>query len=229
MKISRRCWIVLIAFLLGLVPLSLISTDSVFAQTEEAEGLIPDLENEYDLGFEQSDLGNVAQTAKSEYAEGHRTLALARKLRRRIAETEDGDKKAKLEKKLGETYQSAANSFTEAIGFAPKMTEAYAGLGETLREWGELEKSLEVYAAAVRRFPDDLENFEGWAMTLMELNMLGNATSAYTSYVDTNPDRAAILMEVMEDWLKRKQADPGELSPSDLERLSGWIQQQETG
>ncbi len=229
MKPSRQRFAAPTALLLSCVSLIAISTGALPAQSEETDPAVPDLINEWDLGFEQSDLGNVAQTAKGEYAEGNRTLAQARKLRRRIAETEDADKKAKLEKKLGETYQSAANSFTEAIGFAPKMTEAYAGLGETLREWGELDKSLEVYAAAVRRFPDDLENFEGWAMTLMELNMLGNATSAYTSYVGTNPDRAAILMEVMEDWLKRKQADPGELNPSDLERLSGWIQQQGTG
>ena len=157
------------------------------------------------------------------------SLAQARKIRQRLSETEDSGKKAKLEAKLQETYQSAATSFTDAIGFAPKMAEAYAGLGETLRDWGQLEKSLEVYAAAVRRFPDDLETFEGWAMTLMELNMLGNATSTYTSYVESNPDRAAILMEVMQDWLKRKQADPGDLNPADVDRLAAWIQQQGVG
>ena len=228
MKLSSRCWIVLLAFLLGLVPLTLISTDSVLAQTEEQE-LIPELENEWDTGFERSDSGNVAQTARTEYAEGSRNLTQARKLRKRIAETDDPEKRAKLEEKMEATYGSAAKSFTEAIGFAPKMSEAYAGLGETLRDWGRLDQSLEVYAAAVRRFPDDLENFEGWAETLMELNMLGNATSAYTSYVDSNPDRAAILLEVMEDWLKRRRADPGELRPEDVERLAGWLQQQGAG
>jgi tetratricopeptide (TPR) repeat protein len=228
MKLSRRSWLIPLFLLLGLVPLALISSDSALAQSEETE-LIPELENEWDTGFERSDLGNVAQTAKVEYAEGHRTLAQARKIRGRIAETADPDKKAKLEAKLQETYQSAAKSFTDAIGYAPKMSEAYAGLGETLREWGQLEQSLEVYAAAVRRFPDDLENFEGWAMTLMELNMLGNATSSYTSYVEANPDRAAILMEVMQDWLKRKQADPGDLNPADVDRLAAWIQQQDAG
>jgi tetratricopeptide (TPR) repeat protein len=205
-----------------------MTSDSALAQSE-ATDLIPELDNEWDTGFERSDLGNVAQTAKVEYAEGNRTLAQARKIRKRIAETEDPDKKAKLEAKLQETYQSAAKSFTDAIGYAPKMSEAYSGLGETLREWGQLEQSLQVYASAVRRFPQDLENFEGWAMTLMELNMLGNATSTYTSYVEANPDRAAIMMEVMEDWLKRRQADPGDLNPADVDRLAAWIQQQNEG
>ena len=228
MKLSRRGWLIPLVVLLGLGPLTLMASDSALAQSEETE-LIPELANEWDTGFERSDLGNVAQTAKIEYAEGNRTLAQARKIRSRITETEDPEKKAKLEAKLQETYQSAAKSFTDAIGFAPKMSEAYAGLGETLREWGQLEQSLEVYAAAVRRFPEDLENFEGWAMTLMELNMLGNATSTYTSYVEANPDRAAIMMEVMEDWLKRKQADPGNLNPADVDRLAAWIQQQNAG
>ena len=48
-------------------------------------------------------------------------------------------------------------------------------------------------------------------------------------HVESNPDRAAILMEVMQDWLKRKQADPGDLSPADVERLAAWIQQQGVG
>ena len=228
MKRSRRDWLIPLVLLLALVALTPMTSDSALAQSEETE-LIPELANEWDTGFERSDLGNVAQTAKIEYAEGNRALAQARKIRGRIAETEDPDKKSKLEAKLQETFQSAAKSFTDAIGYAPKMSEAYAGLGETLREWGQLEQSLEVYAAAVRRFPEDLENFEGWAMTLMELNMLGNATSTYTNYVEANPDRAAIMMEVMEDWLKRKQVDPGDLNPADVDRLAAWIQQQNAG
>jgi len=228
MNTPGRCWMVLTAFLFAFVPLAVITTGSLAAQSEE-EGPEFELINEWDLGFERSDLGNVAQTARVEYAEGNRNLAQARKLRGRIAETQDADKRAKLEEKLEETFQSAAKSFADAIGYAPKMAEAYAGLGETLREWGRLDQSLEVCAAAVRRFPDDLENFEGWAMTLMELNLLGNATSAYSNYVDSNPDRAAILMEVMQDWLQRKQADPGDLNPADVDRLAAWVQQQEAG
>jgi len=207
-----------------LTVLAMTPVEPLVAQVLEFEP--PDTEAEFD---EQSDLGNVAQTARMEYAEGNRHLAQARKLQRRIAETDDSDKRAKLEEKLEETYQGAVQSFTDAIGYAPKMSEAYAGLGEALRDWGQLEQSLEVLATAVRRFPEDLENFEGWATTLMELNLLGNATSAYTNYVDANPDRAAILMEVMQDWLNRKQADPGDLNPADVERMAAWIQQQEAG
>lgn len=229
MKLSSRCGYSLVICAAVLTVLLTTSTEPLVAQIEVAQVLEfepPDTETD---GFEQSDLGNVAQAARGEYAEGNRHLAQARKLQRRIAETDDSDKRAKLEEKLEESYQGAVQSFTDAIGYAPKMSEAYAGLGEALRDVGQLEQSLEVLAAAVRRFPEDLENFEGWATTLMELNLLGNATSAYTNYVDANPDRAAILMEVMQDWLNRKQADPGDLNPADVERMAAWIQQQEAG
>jgi len=226
MKLGRSCRTLLSAPFLVSVPLLMISTGSVFAQTDETGATEFELINEYDLGFDQSDLGNVAQAAGMEYAEGNRSLAQAKKLRRRIAETDDPGKRAKLEAKLDETYASAVQSFTEAIGYAPKMAEAFAGLGEAYREWGQLEKSLEIHAAAVRRFPDDLENFEGWTLTLLDSNMLGNAVNSYTQYVDTNPDRATILMEAMKDWLRQRQEDPGELDPADVQRLADWIQQQ---
>ena len=100
MKLSRRRWIVLLAILLGLVPLTLISTDSALAQTEEQD-LIPELENEWDTGFERSDSGNVAQTARTEYAEGSRNLSQARKLRIRIAETDDPEKRGQARREDG--------------------------------------------------------------------------------------------------------------------------------
>ena len=213
-----------VALFPGLAPVRAQETTEMGFEPPDTGFEPPDTETD---GFDRSDLGNVAQTARMNYAEGNRKLSQARKLRRKIAETEEASNRAKLEGKREETLQSAVQFFTEAIGYAPKMTEAYAGLGETLREWGKLDQSLEVYAAAVRRFPDDLETFEGWAITLMELNLLGNATTAYTSYVEANPDRAAILMEVMKDWLQRKQVDPGDLSAADVQRLADWIEQQE--
>ncbi len=226
MKLASNCCTLLPAPLLVTLALLMISTGSAFAQTEETGAVELELINEYDLGFDQSDLGNVAQAAGIEYAAGNRSLAQAKKIRRRIAETDDPGKRAKLEAQLDETYASAVQSFTDAIGYAPKMAEAFAGLGEAYRDWGQLEKSLEIHAAAVRRFPDDLENFEGWALTLLDSNMLGNAVNSYTQYVATNPDRATILMEAMKDWLRQRQEDPGELDPADVQRLADWIQQQ---
>lgn len=213
-----------VALFPGLAPVRAQETTEMGFEPPDTGFEPPDTESDVP---DRSDLGNVAQAARGKYAEGNRNLTQAKKLQRKIGEADEADKKAKLTEKRDATFQTAVQCFTDAIGYSPKMAEAYAGLGETLREWGKLDQSLEVYAAAVRRFPEDLETFEGWAMTLMELNLLGNATTAYTSYVEANPDRAAILMEVMKDWLQRKQVDPGDLSAADVQRLADWIEQQE--
>jgi hypothetical protein len=44
---------------------------------------------------------------------------------------------------------------------------------------------------------------------------------------ESNERRAAILMGVIKAWLTAKQADPGEMDPADVERMAGWIAQQE--
>ncbi len=225
MKAPGRCWMVLTAFLFAFVPLAVVTTGSLAAQTEE-EGPEFELINEWDLGFERSDLGNVAQTARAEYAEGNRNLAQARKLRGRIDETQDADKRAKLEEKLEETFQSAAGSFADAIGYAPKMAEAYAGLGETLREWGKLDKSLEVCAAAVRRFPDDLENFEGWAMTLMELNMLGQRHECLQQLRRFQPGQGRDTDGSDAGLVAAKAGRPWGPKSDGCRQIGRWIQQQ---
>jgi tetratricopeptide (TPR) repeat protein len=179
--------------------------------------------------FDQSDLGNVAQTANMHYHSGTRQLTRAEKLEAKAAETEPGEKREKAEAKVQKAYESAIEEFKEAIGYSPDMMKAYAGLGTALRRLGRNEEALQVHSAALARSPQDLDNFEGWADSLMALNMLGDATTAYSSLVQSQPERAAILMQAMKEWLTEKQTDPGDLDPADVNRLAGWIEQNEGG
>lgn len=50
--------------------------------------------------------------------------------------------------------------------------------------------------------------------------MLGDATTAYSSLVQSQPERTAILMQAKKEWLTEKQADPGDLDPADVDRLA---------
>ena len=183
----------------------------------------------YDTLFDQSDLGNVAQTANVHYHTGARQLKRAEKLEAKVGESEPGEKRDKAEAKVQQAYEEAIEEFKQAIGFAPDMMEAYAGLGTALRRTGMSEDALKVHGAALGKSPQNLENFEGWAKSLMALNMLGDATSAYGTLVQSSPDQAAILMQEMKNWLVEKQADPGDLNPTDVDRLAGWIEQNERG
>ena len=162
-------------------------------------------------------------------AEGKRSLKQALKTESKIAATTEADKRTKLEERRVELYEQAVAAFTEALGYNKELVEAYAGLGDALHGLGRLEEALQVYAMALRQFPDDLDSFRGWAHTLLALDLLGNATSAYSQYAESNPARAEILMSEMKGWLTEKRTDPGELDPADVEKLAAWIEQQGTG
>lgn len=216
---------------LSLIFLALIAT-VVTGQEVEDGRTAPDAEpSSYDTLFDQSDLGNVAQTANLHYHSGVRQLKRAEKLKVKAAETGPGEKRDKAEAKVQKAYEAAIQEFQEAIGYEPEMMQAYAGLGTALRAIGMNEDALKVHSSALSKSPDDLENFEGWAESLLALNMLGDATTAYSSLVQSRPERAAILMQAMKNWLAEKQIDPGDLDPADVDRLASWIEQndRETG
>lgn len=176
---------------------------------------------------ERSDLGNVAQTAQMLYHEGVRDLERAESLEAKAASADDEGKRKKLAKQTRAARESAVEQFRQAISYDADLAKAYSGLAEAHRQLGEPEKALEVDAAAVRKWPEDLEVFQGWAESLLALDLLANATQAYTTYRESAPERAEILMAEMKKWLAAKRADPGDLQPADVERLADWIAMQE--
>jgi tetratricopeptide (TPR) repeat protein len=177
--------------------------------------------------FEQSDLGNVTQAALLAYGSGDRELQSAGKLARRATETSDPEKRESILEKRTTALQRAVEHFQEAIGYNPQLLDAYTGLGTALREQGQYGESLQIHARALQADDTREEDFRGWAESLLGLDMLGDATVTYTSLLSSRPERAAILMEVMNEWLAAKQADPGDLDPADVQRLADWIAQQE--
>lgn len=218
---SRPSHPLLLAALL-LVPATLT------AQSEEREA--PNREPSADETlFEQSDLGNVAQAARFSWAAGDRELQAARKLERRADEAPDETKRDELLAKRTTALERAVGHFEEAIGYNPRLLDAYTGLGTALRGLDRHADALRVHARALELDDGREEDFRGWAEALLGLDMLGDATTAYGQLVATRPDRAAILMDEMKAWLAEKRQDPGELRPEDVQRLADWIAAQEAG
>lgn len=220
-----------LTLLAGFLWLLCSSASAIRAQQPLPQGEIAPNEeaSSYDTLMDRSDLGNVAQTARMQLDTGLRELSQAQKLEKKAAETTDPEKREKAENKVIKAAERADQAFREALGFNANLTAAYAGLGAALRLQGKPEEALQVYALALRRSPDDLENFQGWSETLLELDMLGNATSAYTKYSQSSPERAKIMMAEIKKWLAEKQARPGELDPQDVQRLASWVEQQSQG
>ena len=172
--------------------------------------------------MDRSDLGNVAQSARFQFAEGNRDLKRAAKLEKKLASA-DADKRAELEAKITETYESAIGKFTEAVRTAPKMIEAYAALGEAYGKVGKHQHRLQVHSAALRVEPGDEANFRGWAGALLELDMLGDATRAWDHFHANDPAKADILLTEMSGWLERRRAEPGDMAAEDIQRMADWL------
>lgn len=179
--------------------------------------------------FEQSDLGNVAQAAHFAYSAGERELKTAAKLERRAAEAPDDEKRQDLLEKRTRALERAVEQFQEAVGYSPDLLDAYTGLGTALRQLGRHQDALRIHARALQADAERDADFRGWAESLLGLAMLGDATVTYTELAATDPERAAVLMDVMKAWLAEKQRDPGDLEPADVQRLADWIAQQEAG
>lgn len=178
--------------------------------------------------FDQTSTGNVAQAAMMALASGERDLKRAAKLEEKLAEL-DGEKAAKQREKIAAAYESAAASFLEAIRSNQDLVEAYLGLGAAYGAQGKHQEALQVLNRGLWLAPGHDEMFTAWTATVMELNLLGDATRAYTQYIGADPERAGEVMGALKGWLAEHKANPGEISPEDVARLEAWIAQQESG
>ncbi len=178
-----------------------------------------------DTLFDQTDLGNVVQIANQHYHAGVRLLKRGDRLQEKAAR--DAGQAAPADERARAAWEAAAGEFGEAIGYQPDLMPAYAALGEAYRRLGRPGEALQVHARALARHPDDDDNFRGWALSALALDMLGDATQAYSRYLTADPERAALLMDLLEGWLAARRADPGDLDPAHVERLAAWIAEQQ--
>lgn len=199
-------------------------------QAQQQEPATPAEEpSSYDTLFEQSDPGNVVQKARMHHLAAVRQVRQAEKLATKAAREADPEKRAGLETKETEAYEAAAAELVQAVNVSPRSLDSYSLLGEVLRRLKKPEEALKVHVAALKAAPDDDENFAGWAETILDLDMLGDATTAHDKLVETNPKRAAILMTAMKAWLEEHRADPDGLAPEHIDRMAQWIAAHEPG
>jgi tetratricopeptide (TPR) repeat protein len=179
-----------------------------------------------DTLFDRSDTGNVVQSAVMSLSAGQRELKRAAKLEGRLGELE-GKKLESTRANISQAYQNAIESFQDAIRSEPKMAEAYVGLSRALRAAGKFADALMVSSQGLKLAPESDDLFAGWAESIMGLDMLGDATRAYSQLKGASPARAELLMQLMKDWLSRRRVEPGEVSAADIDRLADWIGEQE--
>ncbi|MGH9464660.1 MAG: hypothetical protein ACRD0X_03370 [Thermoanaerobaculia bacterium] len=175
--------------------------------------------------FEQTDLGNVMQAAQGHYHAGRREMQAAEKLAKKAAEATSEGRRQEMLSRRAAALERAASEFVEAIGFDRSLMEAYIALGGAYRELDKHAQALQVHAAALAVDPENEANFAGWADSLLALDRLGDAASAYESYAQANPRRAQVLLDGMKQWLEVKRQDPGGVAPEAIQRLADWLAQ----
>jgi len=220
----RRTLSLLALLLAGL----LLVTGATHAQNPQEPERPNDEPGDNEEQMSRSDLGNVSQSAMGSYHAGRREVAKAEKLEAKLAETDP----AKIEKaraKVQKAYESAAASFLEAIRTKPDLTEAYAALGPVYGTLGKHAEAVQVYNAALKLDPENVEYVYGRAESFLALNYLREAATAYTEMLPAHQEHAAKLMVSLKQWVSDHRQEPGEIRPEAVETLAAWIAQQEAG
>ena len=170
-----------------------------------------------------SSQGNTVQSARAVLGQGMRELKQSQKLEEKAAGTDDTEKATKWLEKSREANANAIQLLTQALQQNDKLIDGYEALGLAYRREGKYQEAMQVHAVGLGKDPDSLANFRGWSQSMLALDMLGDATTAYAKFAEEDSPYAPILMEELKGWLAAKQADPGEMDPAHIERLEAWI------
>jgi tetratricopeptide (TPR) repeat protein len=157
------------------------------------------------------------------YVAGLRQSHTAKGLIVEASQETDPGERGKLEARARMTYEAAVAEFGQATKVSPHWLDPYAPLGAALHALERHQEALEVHRAALDIDPASDENFWGWVGSILELDMLGDATAAYEELVGVHPERAEILGTALARWLEEHRADPAGIDPTHIERLAGWI------
>jgi tetratricopeptide (TPR) repeat protein len=132
-------------------------------------------------------------------------------------------KRAKLQVKILDQYESAIHQFRTATRNDPNMHQAHASLGYALRKTGNYEKSLQAYNTALKLAPDYTEAIEYRAEAYLGLGRLKEAKESYLRLFNLDRETADTLLVAMKTWVEKRSSDPGGLSAEEVQEFASWV------
>ena len=167
------------------------------------------------------------EQAIDHYNAGLRMRDKAWSLEARAAAAPNEKKRAKLEAKIEKQYRNAIEEFRAATRKNPRLHQAYSGLGYALRRTGRFDAALEAYEQALRLDPEYAEAIEYRAEAYLGLDRLDDAKQAYMRLFRMDREAADQLLGAMKEWVKRRRADPGNLTADAVSQFAGWVAQRD--
>lgn len=165
------------------------------------------------------------QQADLYYNEGLKWRDKGWKFDRKAAEADNDKKRDKYHEKSIKQFEKAIGSFTEALSLNPGFYQAHSGLGYALRRCGRLEESLAAYDRALALNGAYSEAIEYRAEAYLGLDRLEEAKQAYIDLFAADPPRAGELLQAMQAWIARRQAEPGKVDAATVHEFAAWVDQ----
>ena len=137
----------------------------------------------------------------------------------------DAKARSKATDKAKKEYERALKDFRFAASNAPRMHQAYNGMGFAYRKAGDYTKALEMYDKALQLapgFPDAIE-YRGEAY--LGLNRVDDAKAAYLEILAADRKQADTLMAAMQTWVQQKRANSAGIDPAVVDGLETWIKE----
>jgi tetratricopeptide (TPR) repeat protein len=161
--------------------------------------------------------------AKSAYNAGVKNVKRAQEYDADAAKASTPEKIAKAHEKAQKAYRESLASFIDAVGFQPKMYQAWNYLGFTNRHLGNYEDALSSYAKALEINPNYPEAIEYRGEAYLGLNQVEDAKGAYMALFRDSRPLADELMVAMHRWADARRQDAQGLSSADVEAFAKWM------
>jgi tetratricopeptide (TPR) repeat protein len=144
------------------------------------------------------------------------------------AATEQGQSRQRSELQAFGEYEKALNDFRKAAGFAPRMYQAYNGMGYAYRKTRDYAKALEMYDKALELQPGFPEALEYRGEAYLGMNQVEDAKKAYLQLFASDRKQADILMEAMNAWVTAQKAKPTGVDAATVSAFEAWIKERAT-
>ena len=157
------------------------------------------------------------------YNQGLKSRDKAWKLEEKAAAATNTKKRDRYQRKASKQFEKAIGSFTDAVRLNPGLYQAHSSLGYALRRTGRLEDALAAYDRALALNGAYSEAIEYRAEAYLGLDRLEEAKQAYIDLFAGDPPRADLLMKSMQEWVARRQEDPGTVDAGTVNEFATWV------